>query len=157
MSTSFKQLHGKLGRWNISCNIVVHILTFLLFSFPDPLISSPVGDFETNEPSAHDHPWPIHVPVLSYRWTTRPLHRTNGSYRTRLLTSPRHGRSHGQWRRKVFWDGGGGQSYLSRDSPINQKKKKCVLVGRYIPTEKIHRDSSRLEQSHSSILSLTAE
>ena len=55
--------------------------------------------------------------------------------------------------------GGGGQSYLSRDSPINQpkKEKKCVLVGRYIPTEKIHTDSSRLEQSHSSILSLTAE
>ena len=53
----------------------------------------------------------------------------------------------------------GGQSYLSRDSPINQpKKKKCVLVGRYIPTEKkTYRLLSRLEQSHSSILSLTAE
>ena len=32
--------------------------------------------------------------------------------------------------------GGGEQSYLSRDSPINQPKMKCVLVGRYIPTEK---------------------
>ena len=44
----------------------------------------------------------------------------------------------------------GGQSYLSRDSPINQpkKKKKCVLVGRYIPTEKKHTDSSRALNNH---------
>ena len=50
----------------------------------------------------------------------------------------------------------GGQSYLSRYSPINQQKK-SVLVGRYIPTVEIHIYSSRLEQSHSSILYLTAE
>ena len=46
---------------------------------------------------------------------------------------------------------------IKRQPYESAKKKKCISVGRYLLTEKMHTDSSRLEQSNRSILSLTAE